>query len=142
MIDLYENKLGPRNGARVVAKAWSRITSYNVCYTKLLRTENTDDLAALQALLDAQDRVWPSGVDHALAQAGCQRLKRSARFWSVRVVHDDVNRDASVEATRRTQHLEAAEMRAQQYAAAPSREHPLGRVRTADGDVEDSALAA
>jgi len=23
MIDLYENKLGPRNGARVVAKAWS-----------------------------------------------------------------------------------------------------------------------
>jgi nitrile hydratase len=42
VVDLYENKIGPRNGARVVARAWA-----DPAYKKRLLTEGTSAIAEL-----------------------------------------------------------------------------------------------
>jgi nitrile hydratase subunit alpha len=42
LIDTYETKVGPRNGARVVAKAWSDPT-----YAEWLKTDATEAIASL-----------------------------------------------------------------------------------------------
>ena len=42
IVDTYETKVGPRNGARVVARAWS-----DTAYADLLRRDATEALASL-----------------------------------------------------------------------------------------------
>jgi nitrile hydratase len=42
IVDLYENKIGPRNGARVVAKAWT-----DPAYKKWLLEDGTNAIASL-----------------------------------------------------------------------------------------------
>jgi hypothetical protein len=42
VVDLYENKVGPRNGARVVARAW-----VDPAYKKRLQTDGTAAIAEL-----------------------------------------------------------------------------------------------
>src|SRR5690348_5806756 len=80
--------------------------------------EQPDEMTTVQSLGDGDERVRPSKANHLRLELWIDRRERGADLARVFLVHHETDGQIALATADRPRHLEAAEMRAEQDAAA------------------------
>src|SRR5262245_30614175 len=120
-----ENRREQQRSLRKARRAAEEVALHGAVGLEGAVAEQADDLVALQALAHAQQRLRAAERDHARAELGTELARHDLDVGGVVRVEQHVHRQPAVQAAHHAQHLEAAEVRAEQQAAAPLRERGL-----------------
>ena len=90
---------------------------------------DADDAAAIQALLHAQHRIESPDLKHVVGHYRVDLAKERPHQRRIPLVHQDFDVDLLAGRPHRPDHLEAAEMRAEQQTSAPARQSPAEGIR-------------
>ena len=93
-------------------------------------------LAALQAFAHPQQSLGGPLRDDARGEFRRQRPRPPARMRRVGLVHHEIDRESMARLADHAQHFEAAQMRAEQQAAALRRKRGGERLGAVDADLE------